>query len=196
MFTNIGAKLKTLAVVIAAIGIIASVVFAITIWVSAGHVSSYRSSYYGYYSYSSSFDLSSILGALGFWGGLIALVVGCLVSWIGSWSMYAFGSLVEDMSATRFAATDIRMLLEKKGRSNGNSELGGKTRCPSCDTLNDSSNTTCKACGKPLAYKALQYSPASAPAAPHANKKCCPTCGAYNNLSNTECFACNTAFPQ
>ena len=58
MFENIGGKIKVLAVVVCIIGIILSVIYAITLWGSG-----YRDS---------------------FFLGLVALVGGSVLSWIGS----------------------------------------------------------------------------------------------------------------
>jgi len=76
MFDNIGGKIKTLAVIICALGIIASVIAAIVIIVLAieNHIT--RDIYLGF--------------------GL--LIAGPLASWIGSFFVYGFGELIEKVS--------------------------------------------------------------------------------------------------
>lgn len=72
MFENIGGKIKALAKVLCWIGIIASVISAIAMW---GQNSSYS---------------PTILP------GILILVLGCLLSWIGSFFAYGFGQLIEN----------------------------------------------------------------------------------------------------
>ncbi len=71
MWNNIGGKLKGLAKVGCWLGIIGSVIYAIVLW---SHNSRYQ---------------STILI------GFLYLIVGCLISWIGSWAMYGLGLVVE-----------------------------------------------------------------------------------------------------
>lgn len=73
MFSNIGGKIKNLAVVITWIGIITSVIFGIMMMAT------------GY-------------GEMVFIGFLVALV-GSLLSWIGSFLLYGFGQLIENTDA-------------------------------------------------------------------------------------------------
>lgn len=73
MFDHIGSKIKTLAAVICWLGIAASVIAAISIWATT-HA---------------------------FFSGLITLVCGCLGSWIGSFTLYGFGELVENSTILR-----------------------------------------------------------------------------------------------
>ncbi len=71
MFDNIGGKIKALAKVVCWLGIIASVISAIMLWAQNNRYQ------------------STILM------GLITLVLGCLISWIGSFFTYGFGELIE-----------------------------------------------------------------------------------------------------
>ena len=136
MFDNIGRKLKTLAKVFCWIGIIGSLIGAIPIWVSGSQASRYR------YSSSSTLSIAFI--------GLLVLVFGCLLSWIASWALYAFGEMVEDTDA-------IRNSLESRGRRpsylNTNEQKSiqeEKKDCPYCGARNSMENTTCYACGKSI----------------------------------------------
>lgn len=73
MFDSIGKKLQSLAETLCWLGIIASILWAIVLWAQ----DSYRHS----------------TAALGFG----VLIGGCLVSWLSSLFIYAFGQLVEDI---------------------------------------------------------------------------------------------------
>jgi len=81
MFNNIGGKIKTLAKVICWFGIIASVILGI-IMITAR--SGYRSDPYFQVVY-----------------GILIIVVGCLISWIGSFFTYGFGQLIENSDYIR-----------------------------------------------------------------------------------------------
>ena len=82
MFSNIGAKIKKLSVVICWIGIAASVIAGIVFFVAAGQVGSYSS--YG----------SSSSGAMVLFG-FLSIIFGSLLSWLGSFFTYGFGELIE-----------------------------------------------------------------------------------------------------
>ena len=81
MFDNIGGKIKTLAKVLCWIGIVLSVIFGIAIMASG----SGRLTINGNYT-----SVSSIVI------GLIYMVFGCLISWLGSFFAYGFGQLIEN----------------------------------------------------------------------------------------------------
>ena len=71
MFSNVGGKIKKLAVILCILGIIGSVVYAIICFTNS---SRYQ-------------DLTLY--------GVLILVVGCLLSWISSFFVYGFGELIE-----------------------------------------------------------------------------------------------------
>ena len=71
MFSNIGGKIKKLAVILCILGIIGSVTYAIICFTNS---SRYQ-------------DLTLY--------GILILVGGCLLSWIGSFFTYGFGELIE-----------------------------------------------------------------------------------------------------
>lgn len=93
MFENIGSKIKTLAKVICWVGIIISVVVGIILLASDSDV------------------------------GLIVMIVGSFVSWIGSFFTYGFGELIEkateiaentkSLNSNNIGADDKLELLEK-----------------------------------------------------------------------------------
>ncbi len=70
MFTNVGAKIQTVAKVECWLGIILSVVF--------GFIRMFR------------FDVAAFVS------GLLTVVLGSLFSWIGSICLYGFGQLIEN----------------------------------------------------------------------------------------------------
>ncbi|MCR5566464.1 MAG: hypothetical protein K6F61_06400 [Clostridiales bacterium] len=71
MFSNIGGKIKKLAVVLCILGMVASVVCAVFCFVNSSRQQ----------------DLTLT--------GVLILVAGCLASWIGSFFTYGFGELIE-----------------------------------------------------------------------------------------------------
>ena len=86
MFKNIGKKIKGLAKFICWLGIILSVLIGV-IMITGGSV-----------------DMSGIEGAenlqglqsMGWVGGVLFIIIGCLASWIGSFFTYGFGQLIEN----------------------------------------------------------------------------------------------------
>ena len=94
MFDNIGGKIKTLAKVCCALGIIASLL--------SGTVILSNDSYY-----------RPTTGL-----GIIVIVVGCLASWIGSFATYGFGELIEttvdNNKQLKAIGEGIKDLLEKE----------------------------------------------------------------------------------
>lgn len=70
MFDNIGKKIKTLAQVICVLGIIASAIGGIILWITGG--------------------------GLGFVISLVAIPISAVVSWVGSFGLYGFGQLIEN----------------------------------------------------------------------------------------------------
>lgn len=133
MWNNIGGKLKKLAKVVCWVGIIISVIAGIAIMTNTGN-SVGRVSYNGYY-YGGS---SSTLVLSGFWGGLVILVLGCLGSWIGSWSLYALGEVVEAAEGSP---------VTKVASVSGTEHVDGSWTCTKCKASNPASRATCMECG-------------------------------------------------
>jgi len=84
MFNHIGRKIKGLAKFICWLGIILSVLVGIIMIVGGSNV-----------------DVSGVEGAealqsLGWVGGVLFIIIGCLASWIGSFFTYGFGQLIEN----------------------------------------------------------------------------------------------------
>jgi mannitol-specific phosphotransferase system IIBC component len=128
MYNNLGSRLKTLAIVIAIVGIVGSVVTGI-ILATAG----------------------------GFLAFLIPAVAGSLVSWLGSWVMYAIGETHERTEQNAAALSEIRSKLTEVSKTEvsktevSKTEVskssGKKIRCKSCDGEYWGDNSTCPYCG-------------------------------------------------
>jgi len=80
MYSNIGSKIKGLAVVSAWVGIIASVIIGILI---------IQGSFSPYFN-------TIAKGTVGFIGFLV-IICGSLSSWVFSWVLYGFGDLIEEV---------------------------------------------------------------------------------------------------
>lgn len=138
MFENIGGKIKTLAQVVCWLGIAASLICGISLW-NAGS---------------------------SFFPGLLALIAGCLASWLGSFFTYGMGELIESTQQNAYTNAQILEHLKKNGegsKSDSSSPAptpsyfdrphaapGSKTstwRCKQCDTSNAATSLYCKACG-------------------------------------------------
>lgn len=94
MFNNIGKKIKTLSKVIAWIGIIASLLYGITVIVIG----------------SATAKISGTIGA-SIISGVLIIIIGCLGSWIGSFLFYGFGELIDK-------TTEIAKWCQKKQVTN------------------------------------------------------------------------------
>lgn len=88
MFSNIGGKIKGLAVIVCALGMLASVISAIVIWASG----------------------SSDSGLTGF----AILMGGCLFSWVGSFFTYGFGELIERTARVNDQLDDVLKAVSAK----------------------------------------------------------------------------------
>ena len=87
LFSNIGKKIMSLAKILCWVGISCSVIA----WVS------------GLIASADSYE-PGITILLSF----VVLVVGFLISWIGSWTMYSFGQIVDDNQNMRAEIVDIK----------------------------------------------------------------------------------------
>ncbi len=94
MFSNIGHKIKILAKVMCWIGIGISIVVGIITIVASSAVSGM--SYYSGYS-------SSGLAGLGVLGGILIILLGSLLSWLGSFVLFGFGELIDTNTQIRDA---------------------------------------------------------------------------------------------
>ncbi|MBR3816883.1 MAG: hypothetical protein IKJ27_09180 [Clostridia bacterium] len=112
MFNNISEKIKTLANVMCWIDIIVSVI------------------------------ISIFIIFINLWAGLICLILGPLVSWIGSFVLYGFGTLIENSEKT---TAYLRYLAEAE-RKRINKEKDRNAEASAERTKNFSSNTNFVKC--------------------------------------------------
>jgi hypothetical protein len=84
MYTNVGKKIKTLAKVICALGIISSFIIGI-IMIAGGSSMGY---YYG--------NNNALI-----FPGLVVIILGSVLSWVSSLALYAFGEMTENVSAIK-----------------------------------------------------------------------------------------------
>ena len=160
MFENVGANVKTLAKVVCWLGIIASIIGGIVIWVSGGRMGSdlYNSSY----SSSSGWGISP-----SFLTGLLTMVIGSFFSWLASLTTYAIGEAAEyaEYNAKKLLDLEAKLKeMEKKLETSTASETSGapvsspaassdsvkygdKWCCHKCGKWNDITSNYCKECG-------------------------------------------------
>lgn len=139
MFDNIGGKIKTLAVIVCILGIIASVIAAVSLW-------SQNSRYL----------------ETG-WLGVITLVAGCLGSWVGSFFMYGFGQLIESTEANNALLRQIANKMPAQsapvlGRATSaaaafkpavhTAAARSEWCCRQCGTVNKQTDIMCRDCGE------------------------------------------------
>ena len=130
MFDNIGGKIKTLAKVICWISIIASVILAIIIFVSAEDA----------YNEETNIML-----------GFVFLIGGILSSWLGSFFIYGFGELIE--KATEIEKNTREKVCTEMPKNNFRSHnvafkedtTSHKWRCENCGKMTD--RVPCTNCG-------------------------------------------------
>lgn len=147
MFDNIGRKIKILAVVVCEVGMIASLIAAIGLWVQHDQYNSLTRT-----------RNDTI------WDGICVLVGGWFVSWTGCFCLYGFGQLIEDTAAIREALKptskpEMRPMMnapEHEARTKSVLQyapiVGKKTEnprwtCQKCKCINTSSNDICSCCG-------------------------------------------------
>ena len=115
MFSNIGKKIKTLAKIICWLGIIASVIYAITIWSAGSQVRetvTWSSS--SYYNGMPIYETGRSAAPSTFLPGLIVLVIGCLLSWAGSFCLYGFGELIDRTKNIDATLEDLHSALSNR----------------------------------------------------------------------------------
>ena len=127
MFDNIGEKIKTLAVVTCGMGIIASIIGAIALWM--------QDSRYNPTAFS----------------GVLVLVLGSLASWIGSFFTYGFGELIENTNTIHLDNLKIQELLKKPKEENASSTTVThpmrRSQSQSTESLLSNDEWECAFCG-------------------------------------------------
>ena len=165
MFSNIGGKLKKLAVILAVLGIIGSVISGIVTMAGSSNMRMYGSYGIGY-------SAGRIVA------GLLIIAIGFLISWVGTMGLYGLGELIERTvqteEHTRVLADEVRAL-RKQGiacnlpmsdskpaatpsvsttvstpsvsstqTSDSSTDMW---RCGKCGVMNTSTAISCKNCG-------------------------------------------------
>ena len=137
MWSDMGQKLKILAQVICVLGMIASLVYAIIIWSAQVPVET-TVSYWNNAAHIQKNQPST------FWPGLLMLVAGCILSWVGSWILYGFGLIVE-RAENGYTISDKGIRLPDGGTMPA---IWSTWTCPDCKTENPQSRAVCLNCGK------------------------------------------------
>jgi hypothetical protein len=112
MFDNIGSKIKGLAQIVCWIGIIVSVIFGF-----------------------------ALMDEVGF-GGIVAIILGSLFSWVGSFCLYGFGELIE--KTTEIAKNTRCSNTNHEDISNNNPKT---QKCPHCGARYNIDDPQCPDCG-------------------------------------------------
>lgn len=126
MFDNIGGKIKGLAMVVCWIGIIASVIGAIALWVSTE----------------------------AFWPGFGVLAAGAISSWLGSLFTYGFGEIIDQLTALNYKMSAPNSAMQSSVPVSTSSSIGntyssnvGYWTCTKCNEKNPVSKGFCMSCG-------------------------------------------------
>lgn len=139
MFDNIGGKIKAVAVCTGVLGMIASVILGIVLFFSS------------------------------FLSGLIVIVVGCCASWVGMFTLYGFGELIDETRRNREISQQLLTALKppqppvqtesaKRAASVGSYAIPGAKSttgstagfwtCKTCGTSNPELRLFCRDCGE------------------------------------------------
>jgi len=141
-YGNIGGKIKGTAFLVAVLGIIGSVICGVLIWLGFGH-------FIGAYGNN---------GVTIFFTGLIWAIVGSLVSYISSWLLYAFGTIVENLQILADSVTYGSATHNSTAHSSAYSaetsvssatQASKYWRCSKCGCVNHRSESSCEHCGTP-----------------------------------------------
>ena len=128
MFDNIGGKIKTLAKVVCWLGIIASVIVAIVMFVASKENYRTEGTYVGL--------------------GIAFLIGGPLISWISSFMCYGFGELIENSAIiARNTTASKNYISSDNNQTETNTQNKGmhKWRCSNCGAMIET--TPCPNCG-------------------------------------------------
>lgn len=110
MFDNIGGKIKVLAMVGCLIGTVASLIL-------AGNIL-----------------IDGLIGEKsdGLWVGFVILIAGPLLSWIGSFTLYGFGQLVENSDILVENQEENLQMQKTAAAQNVKKQPGKKWKCTQC----------------------------------------------------------------
>ena len=119
------------------LGMIASLVYAIIIWNTQGPGEPVIS----YFNNATHIQKNQ---ASTFWPGLLTLVIGCLLSWVGSRILYGFGLIVE-RAENGYSLSDKGIKLPDGGVMPA---VWSTWTCRKCKTENPQSRSVCLNCGE------------------------------------------------
>ena len=123
MFSNIGKKIKVLAEVLALIGIVVSIIWGFSIIITNSDSSTKFNNDY-------------------FLPGIKIIVIGSLLSWIGSFALYGFGALIESVQH-----------IENNICGNSVNETSKEYFCSACKSRIYPENTHCLKCGRKIEWQ-------------------------------------------
>lgn len=127
MFDDIGGKIKTLAKITCGLGIAASIIGVIALWMQ-----------------NSNYNPTTIIGVL-------VLVLGSLASWIGSFFTYGFGQLIENTNTIHSDNLKIQELLKEPKEENASSTTEAHptrtSQFQSIESLHSNDEWECAVCG-------------------------------------------------
>ncbi|MGN0487956.1 MAG: zinc-ribbon domain-containing protein [Ruminococcus sp.] len=142
MYNNVGKKIKGIATIVSAIGMIASIILGITMLSHGSEI----------------------------FNSLLVIAIGCLISWLGAINLYAFGQLVESAQniekklfgdeTAQVSTNEKKSVMEKinsrvnkaeTGTTNSDNNYEAKsTKCPVCNTEVVSNAAFCPKCGSKM----------------------------------------------
>ena len=117
--------------------------------------------------------------------GLLAMILGPFVAWVGSWILYAFGELVEDVHTIRCktVANSIEPTYTTQSQATSNSSPAQKQ------------TTSPVVAAVPVATKgAPNKSNAPISAEIKDGEKVCPKCGTAQRIDRRVCWSCGQPF--
>ena len=151
MFNNIGSKIKGLAYVICVLGIVLSVIYGIAMMVNEAYLA-----------------------------GILTIVLGALLSWLGSFGTYGLGQLIENsdmlvaaLSNKGISSADGASMLH---RAEVATEESKPTWQCACGAKNPTTVNYCLSCRRSRTEAVTTIK--------------CPFCGANNKNTNDKCFVC------
>ena len=132
MYSNIGGKIKGVAMAIAVIGALSSIVAGVMM-IDEGN---------GYH------GNSTLVGL-----GWFFIIGGPILSWIGSMTLYGFGELIDKTQEIHWimlqkSVTDKMDKVETQGYHNANQKQRKTWVCPTCGYVNDISSMYCQNCSR------------------------------------------------
>ena len=175
MFDNIGGKIKGLAVITTIIGMVCSII-------------------YGFVLMCTSSELALV--------GLLVAGLGCLFSWISSFSMYALGELVSNSEI--MVSNTYRMVEWQKEMTNQTNNTVTKKITSTVHGGASHHTWICGKCGQEIDQKPCKYCGNGSEYTVHPfpikvlrvddNSIQCPVCKTVQSINNLHCCKCSQKF--